>query len=100
MNPRVFLDVDPRELHVPASRIAGADPVKLQRQIARYGKSVHGMPPLEVYRGTDGALMLYDGVTRATRVAKFLPKTLVRVEVIDGLKTPVANFPTIADVLP
>ena len=72
MRPRVFLDVHPREFHVPASRIAGADPVKLQRQIARYGKLVHGMPPLEVYRGTDGALMLYDGVTRATRVAKFL----------------------------
>jgi hypothetical protein len=63
MNPRLFLDVDPRVLHLPTSRLSGADPVKLHRQNARYGTSTLGMPPLEVYRGTDGKLMIFDGVT-------------------------------------
>jgi hypothetical protein len=58
------------------------------------------MPPPEVYRGSDGELMLYDGVTRATRVAKFLPGTLIRVEVIDDLTTPVGHLPTVEDMLP
>lgn len=100
MHPRLFLDVDPRTLHLPSSRLTGADPVKLQRQIARHGKSIQGMPALEVYRGTDGKLMIYDGVTRATRVAKFLPGQTVRVEVIDDLSTPVGHFPTVEDMLP
>jgi hypothetical protein len=61
-------DVDPRELRVPSSR-RGADPVKLQRQIARFGASSAGMPPIEVYEGSDGVLVIYNGVTRATRIA-------------------------------
>jgi hypothetical protein len=55
--PSDFRDVDPRELRVPASR-RGADPMKLQRQIARFGTSSAGMPPLLVYEGTDGALVI------------------------------------------
>lgn len=39
-------DIDPAELRLPASRRNGADPIKLQRQIAAYGKSTVGMPPL------------------------------------------------------
>jgi hypothetical protein len=100
MNPRVFLDVDPRSLHLPTSRPTGADPLKLQRQIARYGTTVQGMPTLEVYRGTDGELVVYDGVTRATRVAKYLPGQKVRVEVIDELLTPVGHLPTVGEKLP
>jgi hypothetical protein len=100
MNPRLFLDVDPRTLHLPTSRLSGADPLKLQRQIARHGTSTHRMPPVEVYRGTDGKLMIYDGVTRATRVAKLLPGQLVQVEVIDDLTTPVGHLPTVGDTLP
>ena len=69
---RIFLYVDPRTRRLPPSRLDGADPVKLQRQIARYGQSVQGMPPLFVYRGSDGELMITDGVTRATRVAKLI----------------------------
>ena len=42
----------------------GADPVKLHRQVAKYGTSVHGMPPLDVKRGSDGELVIHDGVTR------------------------------------
>src|SRR5882672_6344788 len=100
MRPRLFVDVDPRSLHLPSSRIAGADPLKLQRQIARFGISIQGMPPLEVYRGTDGELMVYDGVTRATRVARFLPGQRIRVEIMDDLSTPVGQFPTVGDMLP
>jgi hypothetical protein len=100
MNPRLFLDVDPRKLHLPTSRLSGADPVKLQRQIARHGKSTQGMPPLEVYRGTDGELVIFDGVTRATRVAKLLPGQLIRVEVIDDIPTAAGHLPTVGEKLP
>jgi hypothetical protein len=100
MNPREFLDVDPRTLRLPGSRRSGADPAKLHRHIAQFGKSVQGMPPLEVSRGTDGALVINNGVTRATRVAKLLPGTMVRVEVIDDLPVSVGAFPSIGDVVP
>ena len=70
---REFLNVDPRTLHLPPSRWGGADPGKLARQIARYGNRTDGMLPPFAIRGKDGALLLEDGVTRATRVAKLLP---------------------------
>jgi len=100
MNPRVFLDVDPRTLRVPGSRRSGADPWKLQRQIAQFGSSTQGMPVLEVSRGTDGELVINNGVTRATRIAKLSPGTNVRVEVIDDLPIPVGSFPSIGDLIP
>jgi hypothetical protein len=100
MNPRVFLDVDPRTLRVPGSRRAGADPSKLHRQIALFGSSKEGMPPLEVSRGTDGHLVINDGVTRATRIAKLAPGMTVHVEVIDNLPIPVGTFPTIGELIP
>jgi hypothetical protein len=100
MNPRVFLDVDPRTLHLPGSRRAGPDPMKLHRQIAQFGASVQGMPPVEVSRGTDGELVINNGVKRATRIAKLSPGTSVRVEVIDDLPIPVGPFPSIGDLLP
>lgn len=96
----MFLDVDPRTLRVPGSRRSGADPFKLQRQIARFGQSTGGMPPLEVSRGTDGELMINDGVTRATRMAMLLPGTKVRVEVIDDLPIAVGSFASIGDLIP
>ena len=100
MNPRLFLDVDPRLLHLPTTRLHGADPVKLQQQIAKYGVNIQGMPLVEVSRGTDDGLMINDGVTRATRVAKFLPSVIIRVEVIDVLSLPVGHLPTVGDRLP
>src|SRR5439155_9201511 len=84
--PSHFRDVDPRELRVPPSRRSGADPFKLQRQIARFGASSAGMPPLVVYEATDGVLVIYNGLTRATRIAKLAPGTLVRVQVIGRLR--------------
>jgi hypothetical protein len=100
MNPRLFLDVDPRTLHLPTTRLTGADPWKLQRQITRFGSSTKGMPTLEVSRGTDGEFVINSGVTRATRVAKLLPGVLLRVEVIDDLPAPVGKLPTVGDFVP
>jgi hypothetical protein len=92
-------DVDPAELRLPSSRSSGADPVKLQQQIAKHGTSIAGMPPLLAYEGSDGILELYDGVTRATRVAKLLPGTAVKVEVIRKLKRPKASNRRVGDAL-
>ncbi|HVS34591.1 MAG TPA: hypothetical protein VMS17_03350 [Gemmataceae bacterium] len=100
MKPSVYLDVDPRTLRLPWSRRGGADPGKLARQISRHGKSTQGMPPLFVYRATDGELVISDGVTRATRAAKLLPGTPIRVEVIGDLAAPGAGMPTVGDRLP
>ena len=99
MKPREYLSVDPASLHLPGSRRDGADPLKLQRQLSRYGKSIVGMPPLEVKRGSDGALVIYDGVTRATRVAKYLREEMIFVEVTGDLSGPVGGLPTVGDRL-
>lgn len=98
--PTQLIDVDPRTLRVPPSRPGGADPLKLHRQIAMFGSSAAGMPPPWVYRGADGALMLFNGVTRATRIAKLSPGTQITVEVVGNLSGAVGHLPTIGDVLP
>ena len=95
-----YRDVDPRDLRVPPPRPQGADPAKLHRQIALFGRSAAGMPPPWVYEGTDGVLMLYNGVPRATRIAKLAPGTPIRVEVIGKLPRAFAGEPTIGDLLP
>ena len=95
-----FLDIDPRALHLPTSRLSGADPVELHDQTVKFGSRTAGMPPLLVYRGSDGELMIYDGVTRATRVARLLPGVTVRVEVMRTIARPVGHLPTIGDTLP
>jgi hypothetical protein len=95
-----FRDVDPRELRLPPSRRQGADPGKLQRQIALFGRSAVGMPPPWVYECTDGVLVLYNGVTRATRLAKLAPGTTVRVEIIGALPVAYSDQPKIGDLLP
>lgn len=75
-------------------------PLELHRQIARFGASSIGMPPLIVYEGTDGVLVIYNGVTRATRIAKIAPGALVRVEVIGRLRRAYGPAPKIGDLLP
>ncbi len=94
-----FRDVDPRELRPPASRRQGADPAKLQRQIALFGSSSEGMPAPWAYEAPDGVLVLYNGVTRATRIAKLAPGELIRVEVVGKLSRPRAGMPKIGDLL-
>jgi hypothetical protein len=57
------------------------------------------MPPLLAYEGSDGILELVDGVTRATRVAKLSPGTMVQVEVMGKLRRPKARHRKIGDAL-
>jgi len=96
-----LLKIDPRLLRLPTTRLEGADPTKLQRQIAKHGKSTKGMPPLFVCRGKGGELQVIDGVTRATRVAKLMPGQQVVVEVVEERpKTDFSQLPTVEDKLP
>ncbi|MFN0017758.1 MAG: hypothetical protein ACKVP0_05820 [Pirellulaceae bacterium] len=99
MRTREFLEVDPAKLHLPGARREGADLVKLKRQFSRFGKFIDGMPPPEVKRGSDGEFVIYDGVTRATRVAKHLPGTKIIVEVTGNLNGPVGSLPTVGEKL-
>ena len=99
MNPQLFVEIDPRSLHLPTTRLSGVNPYKLQKQIARFGTSLIGMPCPEVYRGSDGEFVIYNGVTRATRVAKLLPGRLITVEIVDDLPKPVGHLPTIGSTL-
>lgn len=97
----IFLDVDPASLRVPPSRMHGADPGKLARQLSKHGLSIAGMPDIIVVRGRNGVMKILDGVTRATRVAKWLPGQLVRVEVIQELSNvDFSPLPRIGDLLP
>lgn len=93
-------DVDPRDLQLPSSRSTGADAYKLQRQIAKFGTSIDGMPPIWVFECSDGTLQITDGVTRATRVAKLLPGTLVQVEIVGKFSRTYSSNPKIGDLLP
>ena len=74
---------DPGELRLPPSRRSGADPFKLAEQIRRFGDRTSGMQPVQVTRGASGLLMINDGVTRASRVAKLTPGATITVEVIE-----------------
>jgi hypothetical protein len=97
--PQDFRDVDPRELRLPSLR-GGADPFKLQLQIARFGSSSAGMAAPWVYEASDGVLVVYNGVTRATRIAKLAPGIMIRVEVVGKLRRAYASEPTIGDQVP
>lgn len=95
-----FRDVDPRELRLTSIRRSGIDPYKLQRQIAKYGSSAAGMQPPVVYEASDGVLVLYNGVTRAARIAKLCPGATIRVEVAGRLKRAYLGEPKIGDFIP
>ena len=92
-------EVAPRELRPATSWRDGADPIKLHRQIARFGASTDGMPPLIVYEASDGVQVIYNGVTRATRIAKLAPGATIQVEVIGKLRRAYAAEKTIGDLL-
>jgi len=57
----------------------------LSRQIAQFADRFDGMPPLFAYRCADGRLMIFDGVTRATRSAILQPGVTVQVQIIGDL---------------
>lgn len=65
-----------------------------------FGQSAVGMPPPWVYEGSDGVLVLYNGVTRATRIAKLAFGATIRVEEIGKLPKAFAADPKIGDLLP
>ena len=94
-----LVDVDPRFLKPNPSR-PFADPAKLARQIAKYGSSKAGMPPIVAYESEDGRLVVYNGVTRATRMAMLAPGVTVPVEVIGRILVKFADKPSIGDTLP
>jgi hypothetical protein len=52
-----------------------------------------------VYEGADGELIVYNGVTRATRIAKLAPGSLLRVEVVGKVPYDGARLPKIGDVM-
>jgi hypothetical protein len=54
------------------------------------------LPP-EVKRGSDGEFVIFDGVTRALRVAKYLPGTLITVVVTGKLRGPVCGLPRVGE---
>ena len=58
------------------------------------------MSPPWVYEGTDGVLLLYNGVIRATRIAKLAPGRLIQIEVIGKLPKAFAGETKIGDLLP
>jgi hypothetical protein len=94
-----FLEIDPATLRLPGSRIDGADPAKLYRQIAKHGKSLEGMPPILVSRAKDGELVINKGVTRASRAARLRPGALVPVDVIDDYPVAGSRLPTVGEKL-
>ncbi len=55
------------------------------------------MPPPWVYRGSDGALLLDNGVTRATRFVKLAPAKLIRIEIVGEIRRPVGGYPKVGD---
>lgn len=59
-----------------------------------------GMPVIWVCEGGDGALVILDGVTRATRIALLAAGQSVRVEVTAKVPRAVGLLPKIGDLLP
>jgi hypothetical protein len=58
------------------------------------------MPAPWVYEASDGVLDMYNGVTRAGRIAKLAPGTTIRVEVVGKLRRAYAGGPKIGDFVP
>ena len=58
------------------------------------------MPPIWVYEGSDGVLMIVNGVTRASRIAKLAPGKLVPVEVLGRMRRAYGARPKVKDFFP
>lgn len=91
MSERVVRLVDPRTLFLPPSLSEGADLVKLHDQKRRFRESSEGMPPIEVHEDPVGEMVIYDGATRAFRMAEL--GRLVRVTVSRKLTREIAKLP-------
>ncbi|MFI5458006.1 MAG: hypothetical protein ACHRXM_21410, partial [Isosphaerales bacterium] len=77
----------------PSVRRRGGDPSGARRPAPNSG----GIASWLLF---PGELIVYDGVTRATWVAKLLPGQTVPVEVIGDVPSPGARFPTVGERLP
>jgi hypothetical protein len=87
-----------RPAHAPP---AGADPIKLTRATVEARPFDSGNAATLVHRDRNGRLKIVDGVTRATRVAKYLPGVLIRVQVTaEQPKADYSSYPTVGDTLP
>lgn len=75
----------PGKLHLPPTRPEGVDDYKYARQEIEFGASVEDMPAIEVLLGTGEQMMIFNGVTRATRAYRYHPDQRVLVEVTDIL---------------
>jgi len=95
----MYSEAHPAEMRLPTTRLSGADPWKLHRQIRSFGSSKIGMPPIFVYEDSDGVLEISDGVTRATRIAKLAPGVTVPYVVIGHYRKSRAAAPRIKDRL-
>ena len=92
--------VQPGSLHVPPERLDGADPMKLQDQYNEHQFNLSEMPPLEVIETAGGKLVIFNGVTRATRSYMIDPNRTVPVVITQSY--PNANtdrLPTIEQLL-
>jgi len=73
--------------------------MKLADQYKRYGKRSDGMPPIFVTLGKDGEMQSIDGLTRATRMFRYAPGTLVAVEVVKEFpRWNLSNYPRLEDI--
>lgn len=61
-----------------------------------YGTSTDGMPPLQVYPRENGVMVIYDGMTRATRVHEYVGGQ-VEVEVLGRLPQDFSRLRRIRD---
>ena len=69
------------------------------RENSQVPNEVGAAPPIIAYEGSDGVLVIYNGVTRATRIAKLSPGILVPVEVVGRLRRAYGADPKIGDLL-
>ena len=92
-------DTDPGELRLPPSRAGGADPWKPHQQIRQFGSSKVGIPAIFVYEDPDGLFEIFDGATRATRIAKLEPGETVPVVVIGRFRRSRSGSPRVRDHL-
>ena len=89
----------PGKPRLSPTRPEGADDYKLAMQEMEYGASTEGMPSIEVLLGTDGEMIIFNGVTRATRAYRYHPEAPVLVEVTDVLlHVNMSRYRTIGEV--
>lgn len=83
----------------PLAHKGRTQPSSNARSLGSVGRQP-GCPRPGSTRLRTGYSWCYNGVTRATRIAKLAPGSLIRVEVVGKLRRACAGYPKIGDVLP